>query len=76
MDAAHGQERLIWASSAADARSFLSQARLEYMLGAIIENKLYLLDLDPSAGAELVVLCEKIEIVGLSSFSAITLGKF
>lgn len=57
------EERLIWASSLSDAPSFLNTERCSNLVMDIEASKLVLFLLEPSAGAEVVALCKRIEEV-------------
>lgn len=55
-------ERLGWVTSCLDAPSYLSDAAMNDYLGRIKSGSLCLLLLEPSAGAELAILCESVTI--------------
>jgi hypothetical protein len=53
-------EKLRWVSSLCDASSYLNEDGMQSIIRRIRENKLTLVIVEPSAGAEIVVLCRNI----------------
>jgi hypothetical protein len=62
MDDKFIRERLDWASSTVDSKSYISESRALELMGLIRASQIAMVGVVPSVGAELVAVCEHVEI--------------
>jgi hypothetical protein len=62
MDDKFIRERLDWASSTVDSKSYISEPRALELMGQVRASRIAIVGVVPSVGAELVAVCEHVEI--------------